>query len=53
MRQGPKPAYAPNQVDDFLSGASMDSLPNLRFWAGALKLIRIIERPIEAGWYWL
>lgn len=38
----------PNQVDDFLAGESLDTLHNLRFWAGSLKLIRIIERPIEA-----
>jgi len=36
-------------VEDFLAGEEMDSLPNLRFWAGALKMIRIVERPIEAS----
>ena len=40
--------HEPLQVEDFLCGQGLESLPHLRFWAGALKLIRIIERPIEA-----
>ena len=39
------------KVEDFLSGESMDNLSNLRFWAGALKMIRIVERPIEAFFF--
>ena len=35
------------QVEDFLAGEDIENLGSLRFWAGALKMIRIIERPIE------
>ena len=40
----------PCQVEDFLAGGDLmsEDLENLRFWAGALKMIPIIERPIEA-----
>lgn len=36
------------QVEDFIHGAQLEHLPNLSFWAGALKMVRIVERPIEA-----
>ena len=29
------------ELDDYLGGVSMRSLPNLREWTGALKLIRL------------
>jgi len=35
-------------VDDFLAGGDLADLPNLCFWAGGLKMVRIVERPIEA-----
>ena len=34
------------QVDNFLEGGDMED--NLMLWAGGLKLVRIVERPIEA-----
>lgn len=37
------------ELDDYLGGVSMRSLPNLREWTGALKLIRLAERETEDG----
>ncbi len=31
-----------------MQGEQLEHLPNLSFWAGALKMVRIVERPIEA-----
>ena len=43
--KGARASFIQSKVDDFLAGADMSS--NLRLWAGALRMVRIMERPIE------